>query len=620
MSLLVATAQADTAFVRIAEGLLKEMSAFGVMAAGRDILPEQLEQYASRIPVTSMMLEAAEGTAGLRFGTDRFPFVYNTVRWDKQAPLAGWTTDSAVPRPSQLPWSLLGSWMMALQEPERSTRNRLLRAVLWQTSRADLRSGLQLAADLSGAGYLLNRDDLKKVVALVLLARDQVGSDSDMVAGLLGGRTPDSPEGFLGAALSPSWVTRTEVTSAAASALIQYLLQIIAPVIATARSSPSLGEWVLNQQRLYNLIGPALNAIRAVLPKPPLALRAVMAQLREINADAGNSTEMLKIKLGHRIPSYEMLANQALVVALQYRARVGDDWADRLCNERVVVPDQLRTLLLDITGDWPSTPAESHATNEFIGRQVAHQKPGCPQQWAAFSPEYANPFVHVLRPELKDPRFVSTSPLGLGYLGQHPLIQQVFTSNAITGQEEQRSLLGEAAWSRPSRFLSKQDRLVIERIRSAAAGVIPLVAEMDVSQPLPEPTWTQSPLIDELVEALAAADKATGMMILQDVMSGAMRLSSEGSHMDAMLTLFQFQVRYPWCADAWAGLAAVQSAMGERPAAFHALVQALTLDPINAGTWGLLEGILAAAPETEAESALVAAFAGRLMGIAPRGE
>ena len=78
--------------------------------------------------------------------------------------------------------------------------------------------------------------------------------------------------------------------------------------------------------------------------------------------------------------------------------------------------------------------------------------------------------------------------------------------------------------------------------------------------------------------------------------------------------LFQFQVRYPWCADAWAGLAATQSAMGERPAAFHNLVLALTLDPINAGSWGLLAGILAAAPETEAESALVAAFAGRLTG------
>lgn len=614
MSLLVATAQADTAFVRIAEGLLSEMSAFGVMAAGRDILPEQLEQYASRIPVMGMMLEAAEETAGLRFGADRFPFVYNTVRWDEQAPLAGWTTDCAVPRPSQLPWSLLGSWMMALQEPERSTRNRLLRAVLWQTSHADLRSGLQLAADLSGAGYLLNRDDLKKVVALVLLARDQAGSDSDMVAGILGGGTPDSPEGFRGAALSPGWVTRTEVTSGATLELIQYLLRIIAPVIGTARSSPNLGEWVLNQQRLYNLIGPVLNAIRTVLPKPPLALRAVMAQFREINADAGNSTEMLKIKLAYRIPSYRMLADQALGVALQYRARIGDDWADRLCHERVVVPDQLRTLLLDITGDWPSTPADSEATIEFIGRQVAHQNPNCPQQWAAFSPDYAHPFVHVLRPELKDPSFVSTAPLSLGYLGQYPLIQQVFTSRTITGREQQRSLLEEAARSRPSRFLNTQDRLMIERIRAAAAGVIPLLTETDISQQLPEPTWTQSPLIDELVEALAEANNAIAMMMLRDVMSGAMRLSGEGRHMDAMLMLFQFQARYPWCADSWAGLAAAQSAMGERPSALHALIQALTLDPVNTSSWRLLAGILAAAPETNAESALVAAFAGRLTG------
>ena len=151
MSLLISNSRAGAAFTRIAEGLLREISAFGVMAAGQDIRPEQLEQYASRIAVTSMMLEVAEEAAELRFGDDKFPFVYNTAKWDQQAPLAGWITDSETPRPSQLPWSLLGGWMMALQEPDRSMRNRLLRAVLWQTSRDSLRTGLQLAVDLSGA-------------------------------------------------------------------------------------------------------------------------------------------------------------------------------------------------------------------------------------------------------------------------------------------------------------------------------------------------------------------------------------------------------------------------------------------------------------------------------------
>ena len=534
-----------------------------------------------------MMLEVAEEAAELRFGDDRFPFVYNTAKWDQQAPLAGWITDSETPRPSQLPWSLLGGWMMALQEPDRSMRNRLLRAVLWQTSRDSLRTGLQLAVDLSGAGFLLNRDDLTKVVALVLLARDQVDSDREMVAGLLGGTVPGSPQEFLNAPLTPGWVTRTEATSAAALTVIQQLIQMMTPVMATARSSSSLGEWVLSQQRLYNVAAPVLNGITAVLPKLPLALRAVMTQLREINADGGNYAELLKIKL-YRLPSYQLVAEPALNVALQFQARLGADWADRLCRERVVVPDELRTLVLDITGEWPPTPLESQAVSEFIARQVTYQKPRCPQQWASFSPEYAHPFVHVLQPELHDPRFVSTSPLSLGYLGSHPLVQQVFTSNNVDAPDQRRSLLEEAARSRPGRFLGVRERLLIERVRAAAAGAIPVLTHTDITQKIPEPTWVPSPLIDELIQALTEASNATGMMMLQDVMSRAMSLTNEGRHMDAMLMIMEFQATYPWCADA-----------------------CTTVAVFNADAWSLLSGILEETPGSEEESALVAAFASR---------
>jgi hypothetical protein len=611
MSLLASNVRAATAFTRITETLLREVSAFGVMAAGQGIQLEQIEQYAGRIYITSMMLEKAETAAELRFGDDKFPFVYNTARWDDGVPLAGWTTDNAVPRPSHLPVSMIGTWMMALEEPARSARDRLLRAALWQTKQAGLRSALQLAADLSSGGFLLNRDDLQDVFELLLLARDQVNSDDEMVAGLLGGAAPTSPRDFLDATLSPGWVTQTSATSPTVLALVQQLMQITTPRMVAARHSSSLGEWVLNQQRLYNLIGPMIKAVRTVLPKLPLEMRAVMTQLGEINADAGNSARLLKIKV-FRIPSYSLVADQALDVAMQYHARLGSGWEDRLCQERVVVPDELRSVVLDITGDWPSSPLDATAIREFVARQVNHQKRSCPPSWTSFSLEYSHPFVDALQPELKDPEFVSSAPLTLEALQTHPLVEQVLNRHHISDPSEKQSLLLEATQSRPGRFLGVQDRLLIEQMRGLASGTISLRTETDVTQQIPEPTYMPSQIIEELIIALAQAANDIGKEMLRDVMSRVMDTMAEGRYIDAIDPLRQFLAIYPWCADARGALAATQSAIGKREAAVEAMIQALILAPTNADSWRLLAEMLAQDPEDSEEAALIYEFSSQV--------
>jgi hypothetical protein len=201
VALLVSEASAATTIAPIAEALLREMSTFGVMAGGQGIELERLELYAGRIAALAQVLDAAEAAANLRFGDEPFPYWYNTVKWGEQTPLAGITTDPGAPRPSELIWSMLGGWMMVMEGASHSARERLLRAVLWRSREAGLSAGLTLAADLSAAGFLLRRDDLESVLALVLAARARSASDEEVVERLLGSARPASAAEFLAAPL-----------------------------------------------------------------------------------------------------------------------------------------------------------------------------------------------------------------------------------------------------------------------------------------------------------------------------------------------------------------------------------------------------------------------------------
>jgi hypothetical protein len=256
--------------------------------------------------------------------------------------------------------------------------------------------------------------------------------------------------------------------------LIERILHSLLQLAARARRSSGLDEWLLNQQRLFNAIGPLLRAIRSVTPQVPLALQAVLTNLSEINADAGSFCRATKLNLGGD-PSYSLLEQTALPVMFEYRRRMGEGWEERLCRERVLVPDQLRPLMLDIDGDWPADLGSvTDPQSRFTKAQIAHQEPRCPAAWKELSYSLAHPFICVMRPERRSPELVRAASSLPPDLSRHPLVVEACARGGAKTHAAVRESVARAARSRPGRFLTDRDRLVLAHVRDVVSGAAPL--------------------------------------------------------------------------------------------------------------------------------------------------
>ncbi len=588
MALLISEEDLAAGIVEVAEGLFREMTSFGVLASGQSIILEQLEQFGPRVAMLATILELGE-TAGLHFGDEPFPYWYNRVRWDPSLPVAGFTNKPGGPKPSQVLWSMVGAWNMVVSDPSQSSRDRLLRATLWQTSQEDLWSGLQLAIALSDAGFLLNSADLAVVVRLLLSGRDLVASDREMVSRFFGDAIPASPSLFLDADFSTDWVAERPLKSPAATDLVQRIVGSLFKRLEGARHSQSMDEWMLNQQRLHNCLAPLLAAIRSLVPQMPLALQTMMTQLGEVNADAGSAAMNAKTKLAGD-PSYASLLFAAMPVMSQFRARLGDEWEDRLYNERVLIPEELRSLMFDIEGTWS---ANVSSMSKFIGAQVARQRARCPSQWQGLSWALAYPFVCVLRPELRDPALMSGDSPRPEDVARHPSVTGVLAKYGVKDPEVIRQSIIRAEKSRPGRFLTDRDCLLIERVREVASGAIPLAIETDLhaSQSTAK-VKRPSPMEDELVQAVADATAELHQVIFHEAISQVMESLGRSKPNDALATLLALQSVYPWSASGYETLAVVLYGMADLTAASKAIRIALTLQPSSDQPWRLLASIL----------------------------
>jgi hypothetical protein len=577
----------------VADALFREVVAFGVLASGQQILVEQLRQYLPRIGTLAEILDVAE-PAGLGFGSEPFPYWANTENWGPSLPLAGHTTPAGGPRPSQVVASLWEAWTTALASPSRSARHSLLLAALWAAWHDGLGSALQLTMDLSCSGYLLNRDDLEAVVTLLLAARAATGSDREMVSRLLGGAELDSAEALASAALTTDWVTVRQPASPAVGRLVHQILRSLLALADTARRSQGLDEWLLNQQRLYNVIGPTLSAIRSVMPQIPLMMQSAVADLAEINADAGSFCGLIKLRI-YGDPSYSTLVAHALPAMFEYRRLMGEDWQEGLFGKRVLVPDELRSLMFDINGDWPPDLfSVCDPASGFVKRQVDHQAERCPEAWRELSYELAHPFVCALRPELKGPELTgapATRPPGLA---EYPLVVQACARHGISDPDARRHSVAQAMRSRPARFLTDRDRSLWSHISQVESGLIPFATEIDLNVGLP-PAAAAEPVgvDDEVIQAVADASAEINRIRLREASKQAAGLLVRDEPELALLSLLAIQRVLPWSAEIWDGLTAAVSRMGDLPAQRHAVQAALHLQPRQSERWRLLAAILA---------------------------
>jgi hypothetical protein len=591
MPFLVAEGSA-VGFAEVADALFRDAVAFGVLASGQEILVEQFEQYLPRLASLARILDVAE-PAGLSFGDEPFPFMANTVKWGR-LPLAGHTGSAGGPHPSQVLASLWEAWSVALTESSRSARHSLLLAALWHAWHEGLGSALELAIDLSCSGYLLNRTDLEAVVTLLLSARNAVGSDTEMVTRLLGGVKLDSVEALASSTLTVDWVPADQPASPMVGKLVERILQSLLQLAATARRSRGLDEWVLNQQRLYNTIGPLLHAIRNILPQVPLLLQTVVSNLDEINADAGNFCRTIKLKLMGD-PSYALLVSLALPVMFEYRRLMGEGWQERLCTERVLVPDELRPLMLDIQGEWPSDLISViHPKSGFAKAQITHQVRQCPEPWKELSYELAHPFVSVMRPELRDPELVGAPSYIPADLLEHPLVVEACARHDISELDARRQALAQALHSRPSRFLNDRDRLVAAYASEMSSGLILPATQIDLDVGLP-PLASPEParVDDDVIQAVVDAATEVNRSLLNAASGHVAELLLQDEPAGALVELFALQSVLPWSAEIWDAFAAALSRMGDLGGERHAVQAALHLQPRQKERWRLLAAILA---------------------------
>ena len=599
MALLASDPGAAAVVAPVAEELLRELSAFGLMAAGQGIELDQLARYAERAKAAATIMAVAEAGAGLRFGDEPLPFWQDPAHWDASRSLAGFTTDADAPPPSRVVAAMFTGWQLAVHGV---ARWHLLRSVLWLAARHGIGAGLDWAVRLAAAGCLLDRDDLEVVIATVIAALDQAGSEQRAVASLLGGGTPATPAQFAEATLSPEVIAPGPATSAAATELAVPLLRTLTAFAEETRRAPDLGAWILGQQRLFNTVGPVLKAVRRMLPQPPLVLRAMMTQLGEINADAGSHALALKgAKQG--LPSFRGVAMSALPIACEYRAQLGEGWQDRLLHERVLVPIELRALILEVGEEWPPG-ADSPDLTPFLRRQIGRIKQDCPEAWKSLPARYAHAYVHALRPELGNPGFVPAVPVSVHVLVQHPEVQRVLARHGIDDPDKQIRLLHRAALSRPGRYLTSRDRLSLQQIDGALSGTVPLSLHTDLSAQPPKLTWEPSELIDDLVYAWARACAEAVREMLAGAMVQATALIEQGEPLDAITLLVTAKQFYPWSADVDGALAVALLAHGDRGAFLHAITTTLALTPQHGQSWLVLADALGATPDHADEANL----------------
>jgi hypothetical protein len=369
------------ALVPIAEALFSDLLAFGLLAAGTRTSDAELERYiVERYGPATLVIRVLEEMCGLRFADGAVPYCYNTVSWPDGTPLGGYAGHPGGPSPSAVLPSLAGNWTMVIKSEEHSAFPRLLRVSLWESWTNGLPSALRLLVDLARNGFVLSPRDLTAVIVLLLRARSQVDSDAEMVRRFLGTGVIDGPASFQGD-MATDWVDSERPISEQSAELTNWLLEAMLEETESARAADSLDDWLVGRCRLGLVLGSLSHALHDLHPDPPVAVAAMLSQFEEIVADSGGSRLVWQ-----RVPTFEQIVMlQVSVVAIGYQSAGGDDWPERMAEERVVLPDRFRDAWLAglRTGDEPQVPFDA-----------------LPRTWTHVSPRTAPAYAAVFSSDL----------------------------------------------------------------------------------------------------------------------------------------------------------------------------------------------------------------------------
>ncbi|MYM32100.1 hypothetical protein GTP58_27585 [Duganella sp. CY15W] len=219
----------------------------------------------------------------------------------------------------------------------------LQRAALYVLHMTNFNTSVRYLLDLQKHGFLLEPDPiaLKNCLIFLFQVRQRVASDDDIVSFCLGNQ-PHNDFDWYTAELLPVNLAALRVLRDGADG-IAYLLQTAEKDIDEVRAAQSYDEWVLGQHYLFKLMQATIFTLRTLDMDQETAFKAFDIKYEEIAADCGAYTYIIKGAPSRYPFEFSFNGAHAAILAAQMG---GGNWQDRICEERVLVPDQLADLLL----------------------------------------------------------------------------------------------------------------------------------------------------------------------------------------------------------------------------------------------------------------------------------
>jgi hypothetical protein len=539
---LVAEADAGAAVVPVADGLLRELMAFGRMATTYDQLFGDVAGYCVRRARPSWSLIAAlEEIAGLRLSAP-MAHSYAVGHWPSGVPIGGYAAPGAAPAPSDVIRALVDHWDAAASGY--STYLRLLRSALWVINAHDFAAGIRYLVDLHEAGGAPQEDSLRRVVVELILARARVDSDAETVSFLLGSAPPESPDEWLTTLSSLPDIGvpyETQRLPPPCRRALQLVLERTVSEVQRVREAESYDAWFEGRLHSRGAISILLHLFgHGLYPdnRRPPAVEGVLSQLEEIQMD-GEALRGMPLLDGGMVayqppPQYaEDLHWARSEVASGYREAFGELWAERLFRERLLVPEAVGPSVL--TSDAPLLP----------------------QEWRGLSWRLGHPFAALFRPGVGAPliRTERFEPETIASVGS---VDAFFDECGVRGVAQR-----------------------IELIQREYAGVGAGVAVPRVD-------------MDELRGVVRAAHFALAASEIAEILLVGSAFAQAGDQLRALAHLEHCVDLYPFNDSIRFGCALVRSQLDDWGSARDHMVAALTLAPSIPERWQHLELVLVA--------------------------
>lgn len=326
-------------FVRIAEGLLMQVKAFGQLALAVDTDEGRLnEELVNRYAFTRSYFLLLQEVAGLQFSARELPIVYNTADWPADGPPGGYVTPQDGVTPSKVVSTFLAAWSYQWHCKRKLTSSvdRPLKAALWVYDKQGLVPAVEFVLDLQKHGFVLDPDVVFHTLDHLFSAYRTSESEGELAALFFGGAKPGGATAWAASELRPfkSYSIKREIPEAALSALLNAGLEEIEKV----RAATSYDEWVLRQCTLQDHLSAILHVIQKYVSGPTLSLKSVLDHFEEIMADAGAVSGVLKTTANNPLT---LPVSVMRVIREMMKAKLPTDWRDRLMQERAVIPYEL---------------------------------------------------------------------------------------------------------------------------------------------------------------------------------------------------------------------------------------------------------------------------------------